>query len=47
MGYENNRMVGRIEIAGTFFVCREDNAGNLLSLSAEQIDKYMQLFSLS
>lgn len=47
MGLKINRTIGNIEIAGTFFLCREDSEGNLLSLSEIQINQLMQKFSLS
>lgn len=46
-GLKINRMIGQIQIAGTFFLCCEDANGNLLSISDTYIAKYTQLFSIS
>jgi len=46
IGLEPNRRIGHDVICGTFYVVGEDNKGNLTSLSAKDIDYYMNRFAV-
>ena len=43
-GLEGNRRIGNDIIAGVFYVCGEDEEGNLTSLSNEAMAKYKSRF---
>lgn len=40
-----NRHIGSDVIVGTFFVCNHDNAGNFTSLTEEDVNKVIKMFS--
>lgn len=40
----NRRIMNGDIIAGTFYICGNDNEGNLTSLNDEQIERYSQIF---
>ena len=46
LGMPINRIVNGHSICGPFLVCGYDSEGNLLELTDEQIDIYMEFFSL-
>ena len=46
IGLEPNRRIGHDIICGTFYVVGEDNKGNLTSLSAKDMDYYMNRFAV-
>lgn len=43
-GLEGNRRIGNDIMAGTFYICGEDEEGNLTSLSDEAMAKYKSRF---
>jgi len=46
IGLEPNRRIGHDIICGTFYVVGEDRHGNLTSLSAKDMDYYMNRFAV-
>ena len=46
IGLEPNRRIGYDVICGTFYVVGEDRHGNLTSLSAKNMDYYMNRFAV-
>ena len=46
IGLEPNRRIGYDVICGTFYVVGEDREGNLTSLSAKDMDYYMNRFAV-
>jgi len=46
IGLEPNRRIGYDVICGTFYVVGEDREGNLASLSAKDMDYYMNRFAV-
>jgi len=46
IGLEPNRRIGHDIICGTFYVVGEDHKGNLTSLSAKDIEYYMNRFAV-
>ena len=41
---EGNRRVGRDIIAGVFYICSEDEEGNLCSLAEDEMEQYKKRF---
>ena len=41
---EGNRRVGRDIIAGVFYICKEDEEGNLCSLSEDEMEQFKKRF---
>ena len=45
-GLKTNRIVGKVEIAGTFLVCGCNASGDMTSLTTEQSEIYRRMFNL-
>ena len=44
IGLEGNRRIGEDIIVGNFYVCSSNDEGDLVSLTDEEMEKYMELF---